>query len=122
VTPKSAAWYLAAVMVLLATLMGFHITSLWVGVSICREYAEAAIDPNITLQGAEGVGEECKTVQDELNAVVDKYLAVFLSLIGGAAASGGYAATQPAAPPVRPPPPLVLTPGQRKPDDPADDV
>jgi hypothetical protein len=91
--PRNAAWFLAAIMLLLSVLMGFHILSLWVGVSVCRDYADAILDPNVAVTGAEGVSARCGALQADLDAAVDKYLAVFLSLIGGSAVSGSYAAT-----------------------------
>jgi hypothetical protein len=90
---RNAAWFLAAIMLLLSVLMGFHILSLWVGVAVCRDYAEAVLDPGVTLTAAEGVRARCGELQADLDAAVDKYLAVFLSLIGGSAVTGSVAAS-----------------------------
>lgn len=84
-------WYLAAILLLLAALMGFNLLSLWVSVALCFDYAEKVIDPTVTVVGAENIGTYCDGLNDKLNEAVDKYLAVLLSLIGGAAVSGGVA-------------------------------
>lgn len=95
---SNPAWYLAAILLLLAALMGFNLLSLWVSVAICFDYAEKVIDPSITVVGAENIGAYCDGLSEKLNQAVDKYLAVLLSLIGGAAVSGGIAT---AAHPIR---------------------
>jgi hypothetical protein len=90
---ENAAWFVAALLLLLSVLMIFHLLTLWVGVAICRDYAEAILDPAITVQGAEGVSAGCAALEIDLNDAVDKYLSVILSLVGGSAVSGGVAAT-----------------------------
>lgn len=86
-------WYIAAILLLLASLMGFHLLSLWVAVVICFDYAEKVIDPSVTVVGADGIGAYCDGLNTSLQEAVDKYLSVLLSLIGGAAVSSGIAAT-----------------------------
>lgn len=87
------AWYIAAILLLLASLMGFHLMSLWVAVIVCFDYAEKVIDPAVTVVGAEGIAGYCDTLNTNLQEAVDKYLSVLLSLIGGAGVSGVYAAS-----------------------------
>lgn len=89
------AWYLAAILLLLAALMGFNLLSLWVAVAVCFDYAQKVIDPSVTLTGTEGIGGYCDGLNTKLNDAVDKYLAVLLSLIGGAGVTGAYAASTP---------------------------
>lgn len=92
---QNAAWFAAALLLLLAALMGFNLLSLWVSVAICFDYAERVIDPSVTVVGADGIAAYCDKLNDNLNEAVDKYLAVLLSLIGGAGVTGAYAATEP---------------------------
>ena len=95
------AWYLAAILLLLAALMGFNLLSLWLSVSLCFDYAQKVIDPSVLVTGAEGIAGYCDELNNKLNEAVDKYLAVLLSLIGGAAVSGGYASAVTPIPPNR---------------------
>lgn len=90
---ENAAWFVMGLMLLLSVLMVFHLLVLWVGVEICQDYANAVLNPTITLDGAEGVSTYCGRREADLSEAVDKYLSVILSLIGGAAVSGGVAAT-----------------------------
>ena len=88
---SSPAWYIAAILLLLSALMGFHLLSLWVAVVVCFDYAEKVIDPNVTVVGADGIGAYCDQLNTNLQEAIDKYLSVLLSLIGGAAVSSGVA-------------------------------
>lgn len=90
---RNAAWFVMTLLLLLSVLMIFHLVVLWVGVEICRDYADAILNPSVTLIGAEGVSAYCGKREADLAEAVDKYLSVILSLIGGAAISGGVAAT-----------------------------
>lgn len=86
-----APWFVAGILLLIGALMGFHLMTIWVSVQVCKSYADSALNPLVILTGAERVAEKCAFLEVDLSEAVDKYLAVFLSLIGGAAASGGYA-------------------------------
>ena len=90
---KNAAWFVAALLLLMSVLMTFHLMSMWVSVQVCREYSEAVINPSVTVIGAEGVASYCGELEVKMGEAVDKYLSVLLSLIGGAAVSGGVAVT-----------------------------
>jgi hypothetical protein len=90
---ENAAWFVMTLLLLLSVLMIFHLIVLWVGVAICRDYAEAVIDPAVTVTGADTVASYCAIRESSLAEAVDKYLSVILSLIGGAAVSGGVAAS-----------------------------
>lgn len=91
---SNPAWYIAAILLMLAALMGFNLLSLWVAVVVCFDYAEKVIDPNVTVIGADGIATYCDELNTNLNEAVDKYLAVLLSLIGGASVTGAYAASE----------------------------
>jgi hypothetical protein len=99
--PRSAAWFVMALLLLLSVLMMFHLMTIWVGVIVCRDYAEAVIDPAVTVAGAEGIASTCGKLETDLSEAVDKYLSVILSLIGGAAVSGSYASAVAPIPPNR---------------------
>jgi hypothetical protein len=90
---ENAAWFVATLLLLLSALMLFHLIVLWVGVAICRDYADAILNPAITVTGADGVAAYCGRRETDLSEAVDKYLSVILSLVGGAAVSGGVAAS-----------------------------
>ncbi len=90
---RNAAWFVATLLLLLSVLMSFHLMSLWVSVTICRDLAESIINPAITVTGAEELAGSCSVLETKLGEAVDKYLSVILSLIGGAAVSGSYAAS-----------------------------
>lgn len=100
---ETAAWFVAALLLLLSVLMCFHLLSLWVSVAVCKDYAEALIQrvmasPDYRIQDAQN---SCTTLEATLGEAVDKYLSVILSLIGGAAVSGGYATAVAPIPPNR---------------------
>lgn len=90
---QNAAWFVAALLLLLSILMCFHILSLWISVSVCKDYADALIQRAInstdyTIQDGQNT---CTNMEAILGDAVDKYLSVILSLLGGAAVSGGTA-------------------------------
>ena len=94
-TRENAAWFVMTLMLLLSVLMIFHLLTLWIGVSVCRDYSEAllqrvVVDPTYRIQPT---ATSCARLETTLAEAVDKYLSVILSLIGGAAVSGGVAAS-----------------------------
>jgi hypothetical protein len=86
-------WFVASILSLIAVLMIAHLGVLWVGVLECDELARimferAEKDPTYQVLAT---NTECNNVEADFSDAVAKYLAVFLSLLGGAAV---YSATR----------------------------
>jgi hypothetical protein len=81
------AWYVGTILALTAILMLSHLSVLWVGVYECDQLAtimfeRAEKDPTYQVLAT---NTECNNVEGDFSDAVAKYLAVFLSLLGGAA-------------------------------------
>jgi hypothetical protein len=109
------AWFIAALLSMLAMLMGSHLWMLRVGVDECDELARisfaqarrlaAKSDKQVTVLP---LNSECNNIEDDYSKVADKYLSVILALLGGAGVAGGVAlrpgvSPDPSAPPTAPP-------------------
>lgn len=80
-------WFVATILALIAVLMIAHLGMLWVGVKECDQLAaimfdRAEKDPTYQVLAT---NTECNNVEEDFSDAVAKYLAVFLSLLGGAA-------------------------------------
>lgn len=87
------AWFIASLLGLIAILMLAHLAMLFVGVRACADYAavlieRAAQDPAYIVVDSD---PECANVEETFSDAVGQYLAVILSLLGGAAISGSVA-------------------------------
>lgn len=80
-------WFVATILALIGVLMVTHLAMLWVGVRECDKLASimferAEKDPTYEVLAT---NTECNNVEADFGDAVAKYLAVFLSLLGGAA-------------------------------------
>jgi hypothetical protein len=85
----------ASILALIAILMLSHLGMLWIGVKECDELARimferAEKDPTYQVLAT---NTECNNVEEDFADAVAKYLAVFLSLLGGAAVYGAASRT-----------------------------
>jgi hypothetical protein len=112
------AWFIAALLSMLAGLMGSHLWMLRVGVRECDELFRVQLEQQRRL-AAKGnkqaniipANSECSNVEADYSEVADKYLSVILALLGGAGVAGGVALrpgvngqTSPTTTPEAPPP------------------
>jgi hypothetical protein len=115
------AWFIAALLSMLAMLMGSHLWMLRVGVDECDELARISFEQARRLAAKSDkqvtvlpLNSECSNIEEDYSKVADKYLSVILALLGGAGVAGGVAlrpqvsdpiapTTAPEAPPPAPP-------------------
>jgi hypothetical protein len=76
-----------AVLLLLAVLMIAHLGMAYVGIVECDAYARDLLQGGLKLsiEQTAHIQRECAEIEQVFSDIADKYIAVFLALLGGAA-------------------------------------